>query len=123
MAAIPLLPVRNIGFKSGVASSDAFAIDLADGWPVVRLHGCYLVNHEKLFTSLAFGRREEDEHFQFFRHIIEAVLDLGSHEDHAARGNFAIFFSGSEASASADQVVYFVFVMRPLQVRASGRQD
>src|ERR1700683_2527362 len=102
MAVIPLLPVRNIGFKSSVAGGDAFTIDLADGWPVVRLHGCYLVNHDKLFTRLAFGRREEDEYFQFFRHIIEAVLYLGSHEEHAARGNFAIFLSGSEASAPAD---------------------
>src|SRR5271156_1621363 len=100
MAAVPLLPVWKIGFKSGVAGGNAFAIDLANGGPVVRLHGCYLAIHDKLFTRLAFGRREEGEHFQFFRHNIEGVLGLGSPQTHPSRGNFTIFFSRSEASAS-----------------------
>jgi len=51
------------------------------------------------------------------------MSDLRRDENHAARGNFAIFRTGLEAGASADHVVDLVFAMRLLTVCPSGGQD
>ena len=71
---------------------------------------------------LALCRREEHEYGKFFRDVVEAVLHFSGHEEHAASGNFLVFFSRSETCFPANDVVHLVFVMRALRIGGSGGQ-
>src|ERR1700686_1025074 len=73
-------------------------------------------------ARLTFRRREENQYSQFFRDIVEAMLNLRGHEEHASRCNLSIFVPGSETRPSAQHVVHLIFMMRALRVRSPGGQ-
>src|SRR6266550_3086947 len=71
----------------------------------------------------AFCRGEEDQNFEFFADVEEAMVDLGCNEDHAA-GLYDLFL-GSDAHlrVAPNHVIHLVFFMRSLRIGAAGRQN
>jgi hypothetical protein len=73
-------------------------------------------------TSFLFGGGEENQHFQLFLDVVEAVVDAGFDEDYRSRAHSGILRADLHAGPPADNVVHLVFAMRFLRVGAAGWQ-
>src|ERR1700722_2698854 len=67
-------------------------------------------------------RREEDQHRQFFRDVVKAVLDFRGNEQQASCGNLQVFLLSLEARSSPEHVIHLIFMMRMLRVGSSSLQ-
>jgi hypothetical protein len=74
-------------------------------------------------ASLVLGRREEDENFQFFLNVKEAMLALSLDEDDGAGPNVSGFRADLHASAAAHDIVKLVFAVRLLRISCAGGEN
>src|SRR5262249_51373647 len=72
---------------------------------------------------LLFSGREENQHFQLFLYIVEAVFGFGFDKDDGPRFYFCIFVPNLHSGAAAGHVVHLVFAMRLLRIGAIFCQD
>src|SRR5207244_2490475 len=71
----------------------------------------------------AFCGREEDQNFEFFADVEEAVVDLGCNEDHAAGLHDLFLGSDAHLRVASDHVIHLVFLVELLLIGAACRKD
>ena len=76
-----------------------------------------------MMTRGRVGRRPEDQYAKVLLDVVKAMLDTGGDKDKAARLHRAILSGDADDTASADDVVDLILLVRLLRIDASGRQD
>src|SRR6266704_2924505 len=74
-------------------------------------------------TGSNVRRRPKDEDAEVFFDVVEAMLDVGFHENQASRFDRPVFVRDPDQCATADHVVDLVLLVGTLVVGRSRRPD
>src|SRR5208282_2861550 len=72
--------------------------------------------------SLVFGGSEENQDFEFFLDVVEAMLQFRLDENYRTGPHLGVLGADLHAGTSADDVVHLVFAVRFLGIDAAFRK-
>jgi hypothetical protein len=82
-----------------------------------------LARPPQLSSLFLFRRSEENQYFQLFKNVVEAMFHSSLDENNLRGSHLGVLRTDLHASPTADDIVHLIFTMRLLRIVTTGRQN